>query len=63
MNLINYNNKKTKLIDADGNIFIGMTYYSDAETNETSEDVLIVKKGTEYYEILESDIKSIEIVK
>lgn len=62
MNLINYNNKKIKLIDVDGNVFIGMAYYSDAETNETDEDVLIVKNGTEYYEILESDIKSIEII-
>lgn len=62
VDLIKYNNKKIKLIDLEGKVYISKAYYSDAETNESEEDILIIKNGNEYYEIYESDIQSIEIL-
>lgn len=62
MELLKYNNKRVKLTDTDKKIWLGMAYYSDADSNETDEDVLIVKTKTGYTEILESDIKSIEVL-
>lgn len=62
MELLKYNNKRVKLTDTDEKIWLGMVYYSDADSNETDEDVLIMKTKAGYTEILESDIKSIEVL-
>lgn len=35
MKLLSYNNKYVKLIDMENNEIIGITYYMDAETNES----------------------------
>ncbi|HGD6287505.1 TPA: hypothetical protein ACIZ2N_000602 [Streptococcus agalactiae] len=62
MELLQYNNKKISLVDIDDEIWTGTVYYCDADTNETSEDVLVVKNERGYTEISESEIKSIEII-
>ena len=38
-----------------------MAHYCDSDTNETEEDVLTVKVGSDYIEFLESDIQSVKI--
>lgn len=62
MNLLQYNNKKVQLTDIDGKIWSGMAYYSDADTEESQEDLLTLKVGTEYIGFFESEIKSVEII-
>lgn len=48
-------------MDIDGKSWSGMAYYCDADTNETEEDALTVKVGSDYIEFLESDIQSVKI--
>lgn len=66
MKLLEYNNKYLKVIDIDDIEYIGMGYYEDADTAEEPEDTLTIahkKNGyTQYLELLESDIKSIEVL-
>lgn len=62
MNLLTYNNKKIVLTDIDNKQWVGMAYYCDADTNETAEDVLIVKTDKNYIEFLESEIKAVDII-
>lgn len=61
MNLLQYNNQRILLVDIDGKSWFGMAYYCDADTNETEEDALTVKVGSDYIEFLESDIQSVKI--
>lgn len=61
MNLLQYNNQRILLVDIDGKSWSGMAYYCDADTNETEEDALTVKVGSDYIEFLESDIQSVKI--
>lgn len=56
MNLLQYNNQRILLVDIDGKSWSGMAYYCDADTNETEENALTVKVGSDYIEFLESDI-------
>lgn len=62
MNLLDYNNKKVKILDVYNELWIGMAYYCDKDTNETDEDVLVVNDGTIYMELLESEIKFINVI-
>ena len=59
MNLLQDNNQRILLVDIDGKSWSGMAYYCDADTNETEEDALTVKVGSDYIEFLESDIQSV----
>ena len=61
MNLLQYNNQRVLLVDIDGKSWSGMAHYCDADVNETEEDVLTVKVGSDYIEFLESDIQSVKI--
>lgn len=65
MNLLQFNNKKVKIIPAfEDKPLIGMAYYCNAEDYETEEDELMVKRESDkqYYSIAGSDIKSIEVL-
>ena len=62
MELLKYNNKKVSLVDTDDKVWTGLASYCDADTNETPEDVLVLKIVTEYMEFMEPEIKSIEII-
>lgn len=65
MNLVKYHNKRVKIILSYSNTpLIGMANYFDSEDSETLEDGLVVKseEDKQYYEVLSSEIKSIEIM-
>lgn len=65
MNLLQFNNKKVKIIPAfEDKPLIGMAYYCNAEDYETEEDELMVRSESDkqYYSIAGSDIKTITII-
>lgn len=63
MNLLQFNNKYVQLTDIDSEVWSGMAYYMDADTNETEEDLLDIKtEDGNIYGFYESDIKSIAIL-
>lgn len=62
MELLQYNNKKVKILTKTGNAYQGMAYFCDADDYETAEDELTIKNETDkrYYGFAGSEIKSIE---
>ncbi|CYU47894.1 hypothetical protein [Streptococcus suis] len=64
MRLLQYNNKKVKLLTKTGNVYQGRAYFCDAEDYETEEDELTIKNELDkkFYGFSESEIKSIEII-
>ena len=64
MNLLQYNNKKVRLVTNDERVYQGMAYFCDADDYETEEDELTIKNKSDnrYYGVANSEIKSIEII-
>ncbi len=63
MDLKKYNNRKVELIDDEEQKWVGMAYFSDADTAEEDEDILTIKsnKGS-YNSFLESMIENVKIL-
>lgn len=62
MDLKQYNNKRIKLIDIDGQIFQGICIFEDKDTYDEKQDGLSVKIGYDWVKIFENEIKSIEVI-
>lgn len=62
MNMKQYNNKKIKLTDVDGNVFTGTSYFCDKEDYDANEDGLEMVVDGNFIIFYQSDIKSIEVV-
>ena len=67
MNLLQYNNKRVRVIDIDGKEYVGMAYYEGAINFDEKEDSLTIKldddKKYTYFGLYESEIKSVEVIK
>lgn len=64
MNLLQYNNKKVRLVTNDERVYQGMAYFCDADDYETEEDELTIKNLSDnrYYGVANSEIKYIELI-
>lgn len=66
MDLLQYNNKKVRVIDIDGNEYIGMAYYESATNFDEKEDGLTINLNNnakyKYFGLYESEIKTVEII-